>query len=240
MYEIYLITNQINEVKYVGQVTQGIVKRFRRHINDAKAGSELHLHRAMRKYGYDRFTVSLLATAKDEEDMNRLERFWIGFLGTKTPNGYNMTEGGEGCLGSVQSEESRRKKSLSLTGVHTGKFVGEKSYRFRKDLDTDVLIRMYEQGKSVPDISKELGVHKETVRSRLKSAGMVFRSNSEAQKILCSDPRNTPSYREDLRTEDMISLFNNGLGCQRIGNLLGCSKRCVRLRLRKEGLSRSS
>ena len=179
-----------------------------------------------------------LRQSKDEEDMNRLERFWIKFLDTKTPNGYNMTDGGEGCLGQVQSEETKKKRSQSLKGLHNGKYVGEKSSCFRKDIDTTLLVEMYEKGKSVTDISELLGTHKETVRSRLKSVGTVFRSNAEAQKILCSDPRNTPSYREDIRTEDMIPLFKQGWTAQAIADKLGCSKRCVLLRLKKVGISR--
>jgi group I intron endonuclease len=237
VYEIYLITNQVNEKIYVGQATRGRVNRFRRHFNDAKAGSSLPLHRAMRKYGFDKFTLSLLTTAKSKEDLNRLEVFWIKQLDSKN-SGYNMTEGGEGCTGAVQSEESRAKKSRALMGKNKGKQVGEKGWRFRHDLDTKQIVDMYLDDKSTGQIGKMLGASKETITSRLVAAGVKLRSNSDAQKIRSSDPKELPCYRADISTGDVVFLLRQDLTYQEIGDKLGCSKRCVLLRLRKLGMSR--
>ena len=72
---IYKITNQLNGKPYVGQTKQPIERRFMQH---AKADSPLG--NAMRDCGLD----------------NERERFWIKVLNSKTPNGYNRSNGGEG------------------------------------------------------------------------------------------------------------------------------------------------
>jgi hypothetical protein len=51
-----------------------------------------------------------------------LEIFYIRHLCSKTPNGYNMTDGGDGGSGHICSEETRNKISKTLTGKkHTEK-----------------------------------------------------------------------------------------------------------------------
>jgi hypothetical protein len=45
-----------------------------------------------------------------------MERSLISELGTRKPNGFNLTDGGDGVCGMVHSEESRRKLSQTSTG----------------------------------------------------------------------------------------------------------------------------
>ena len=238
MFEIYLITNNINGKVYVGQAIRGKEKRWNRHLNDMKAGSELYLHRAIRKYGAENFTVSLLATAESHEELNRLEVLWVFLLKSHGPGGYNMTDGGEGCTGALQSEETKAKKSKALMGKNIGKNAGEKGWRFRHDLDTAHLVELYRSGKSCEQIGRLLGFSVETVVSRLHASGVKLRSNSEAQKIRCSVPENTPVYRSDVSTNDMVDLFQKGMTNQAVADVLGVSKACVRRRLAKLGVSR--
>lgn len=238
MFEIYLITNQINEMLYVGQTTQGLKRRFRDHLRFSKQGSGTYLGRAIRKYGGNRFTISLLATAKDREELTCLEIFWIKTLKTKYPYGYNLTEGGEGCSGFVRSDENRKKMSEVMKGKLLGKSTGESSPHFIHNLDIERIASLYQEGKTLIQISKLLGVSAKTVGSRLKSSGIGLRSNSAAHKILLSNPENHPMYREDLSTKDMVSLLEKRLTNREIAKRLGCSLGCVSKRLRREGRSR--
>lgn len=224
MFEIYLITNQINEKRYVGQTVKGLKRRFLQHINDARSGSGIYLHRAIRKYGEDRFTISLLATAKEREDLNRLEEFWIKFLNTRSPNGYNSTDGGDGTSGFIQREETKQKISAS----NTGKYVGDKSYIFRHDINNKNVAELYQQGKSAPQIAKLLGTTKGTIQNRLRSMGIPSRSVVDAQKI----------RRSSFSTKEMILLFDKGLSYKEIAHSLGCSAMCVYYRIKNEGISR--
>jgi group I intron endonuclease len=102
MFEGYLITNTVNGKMYVGKTTTTIKKRWRDHLSDARR-CRLHslLHRAIRKYGADKFVVQPLEPLEfnldDEPSLNEWERLMIRLLGTQDRSrGYNLTAGGEG------------------------------------------------------------------------------------------------------------------------------------------------
>lgn len=56
---IYLITNKINNKKYVGKTTKSIKERWEEHLKDSKKEKcEIRpLYRAIRKYGIENFTI---------------------------------------------------------------------------------------------------------------------------------------------------------------------------------------
>lgn len=97
---LYLITNLINNKKYVG-ITKNYKERFSYHR--AKAFRPNHkeydkpLYRAFRKYGLENFQFEVLREDLDLEEAKRLEIEFISKLNTLTRNnfGYNITEGGD-------------------------------------------------------------------------------------------------------------------------------------------------
>jgi group I intron endonuclease len=93
---IYLITNKINNKFYVGKTKKSIQERFKEHITLANQGNITFLYNAIRKYGKENFEIQYLATAINEEQLNKLEMLWIKILNA-TELGYNMTLGGEGA-----------------------------------------------------------------------------------------------------------------------------------------------
>jgi group I intron endonuclease len=89
---IYQITNKITNEFYIGK-TKNPKDRFYKHkYNAIKNKSQAHIHRAMRKYGVDNFTFTLLDEASSGEELNKKEIEWILKLSPK----YNMTKGGDG------------------------------------------------------------------------------------------------------------------------------------------------
>ena len=74
MGQIYLITNKINNHKYVGLTTSSITKRWREHINEALNGNASHslLHKAILKYGADNFDLEILEEC-DSSVLNQKE-----------------------------------------------------------------------------------------------------------------------------------------------------------------------
>ncbi len=94
---IYLATNTINGKQYVGQA-QDIDKRKNGHKRDVRNGKGYVFHKALRKYGWDAFEWGVVFECQDKL-LNRWERYYIKRLNTKSPNGYNLTDGGEGTRG---------------------------------------------------------------------------------------------------------------------------------------------
>ena len=108
---IYLITNLLNGKKYVGKTTQTLKRR----INQHKHGN-IHIDKAIQKYGRENFKVEVLEECYTVEQLNEREIFWIAALNTKVPNGYNITDGGEGNLGLSHTKETRDQMSIDRSG----------------------------------------------------------------------------------------------------------------------------
>lgn len=117
MGHIYLIRNLVNGKGYVGQTVTLVPRRFDRHRYSANRGSGDALHRAMRKYGVENFSVTEVLSC-DPLLLNDLERHYIRFYGTHAVlgHGYNLTEGGDGSPGSVPTTEQREKMSIAHKG----------------------------------------------------------------------------------------------------------------------------
>ena len=93
---IYAITNSINGKQYIGQTSLSLEERWKWHLFDLKKDSEAHrpLYSAMRKYGVENFTMSVLEECS-KSDLDDREIFWINYLATDG-TGYNLTKGGGG------------------------------------------------------------------------------------------------------------------------------------------------
>jgi group I intron endonuclease len=90
---IYLITNLINDNKYVGQTVMQLNKRWLAHIQESKTNTERPLYRAINKYGIENFKVKILEEC-NEDILSEKEIYWIDKLETYK-KGYNATTGGE-------------------------------------------------------------------------------------------------------------------------------------------------
>ncbi len=103
---IYKIVNIINGTTYVGQTVCNIQKRFREHKH-ASLTQKTYLYNAMRKYGTDNFKIETIDSANNLEELNSKEIYWIKKLNTKSPNGYNILDGGSGTKGFHHSIETK-------------------------------------------------------------------------------------------------------------------------------------
>jgi group I intron endonuclease len=108
---VYLLTNRVNGKRYVGKTTQSLKRRWSEHVGDSRSRSTTALHRAIEKHTPESFQKEVLSVGLNEKVLSVLEIFWIRELETRTPNGYNLTDGGEGVSGAVRSLETREKLS---------------------------------------------------------------------------------------------------------------------------------
>lgn len=126
---IYLIENNITKDQYIGYTSGTAQKRFLKHKINAKKDGQTYLYRAMRKYGFENFNLSVLDETGTYDD----EIKWID----KINPAYNMTKGGEG--GDTSSSKNF-KKSM-------------KEYHSKKPKDEYATNGF--KGKSFSEISKE-------------------------------------------------------------------------------------
>lgn len=103
---VYVITCLRSRKQYVGITSRR--NRFDAHCYNASAGRVGALYNAIRKYGQKSFTYAILCQCADAETAKRLEQKHIKRLGTRSPQGYNLTDGGDGLVGLKHSSKTRR------------------------------------------------------------------------------------------------------------------------------------
>jgi group I intron endonuclease len=101
-------------------------ERWKEHIYDAfristKNYKKYAIQNAIFKYGIDAFTWEIIEEVKTIEESNDAEEFYIAYLNTLSPNGYNLTTGGKNFR---RSEETKKKISEKLKIVSS--FKGKK------------------------------------------------------------------------------------------------------------------
>jgi len=109
---IYLITCLVNMKGYVGQTIKTMEERWSIHLSTSTAHrTEQAIHRAIRKYGAENFTIKQVCECDSKEILNIMETFYIMAYNTYTKQGkgYNMTWGGDGSSGRPCSEVTRKK-----------------------------------------------------------------------------------------------------------------------------------
>ena len=123
----------------------------------------MYIHKAIRKYGEENFSINQLEAIECEfredllEQLNILEKFYIKEYNTLKPNGYNLTQGGEqrsedakiavdeyDLYGNfIQTHESLLAAALSVGSTHNGaiskcckgisKFAFQRIWRYHGD-----------------------------------------------------------------------------------------------------------
>jgi len=111
---VYCIAHKDSGKKYIGVTKGSASNRWIHHISASKcSGSKKsYIVKALAKYGVDAFNFSVIEIAESQEQLTKMEEFWIEKLNTLVPNGYNLTTGG--YSGYDMSIESREKISLGL------------------------------------------------------------------------------------------------------------------------------
>jgi|SaaInlStandDraft_6_1057023.scaffolds.fasta_scaffold101183_1 hypothetical protein len=143
--EIYIITNKINNKKYIGQTLShrknkniykkfGYIGRFKDHISEAKCNTKKnqcwYLNNAIRHYNANSFWVELLLIC-EKEYMNQYESKFISYYNTLYPNGYNLTRGGKTLVSVIIKDKSALNAASKRGGCtyrsnKTSKIISEK------------------------------------------------------------------------------------------------------------------
>ena len=129
---IYLIRCVPTGKIYIGKTIETKPEdRWNNHLSLARTGrAKTHLANAIRKYGEDAFTFSVIEECHEDE-LNERERYYIAFYRSNNRLfGYNMTDGGDG--GYDFTPEVRQKISKVHKGVKKGPMSQERKEAIRK------------------------------------------------------------------------------------------------------------
>lgn len=189
---IYIIKNTINNKVYIGKAAC-FTTRQKEHLRKLRYGKHInkHLQRSYNKYGKDSFIFNVLEDC-DDFLIDEREKYWIAYYkSTDDSNGYNLTHGGEGGIG---TKETREKQSKAHTKNK------KKVYGFSLKGD------FYKVWESIKECSRELSVNPCDIRRTINQKQYSCKELI-LQNIQTFDNRLTPSEKVNLRLRNLDGTF---------------------------------
>lgn len=205
-YYIYKIINKINGKMYVGQHKIYPGEAFRRYM-----GKGIAIREAIKKYGKENFDKEVIEYIQDNEKheyVSEREKFWIKELNTLSPNGYNISPGGEGGCTKESAKkviETKRKNGtlkhsnetkVKISKAHFGRKFSEEHKQHLSDNhhSKTAHIIIFENGekeittKSIANIAKEYGTHVNTLircSAKKKFINGIYLDNINGNNYAC-------------------------------------------------------
>jgi group I intron endonuclease len=197
---VYLITNKINGMQYVGFTTKTPEIRLAEHARSATLSGTVILHTVIRKHGVENFSVETLFSGTRDEALEK-ESFYINQLNTQEHDrGYNRSNGGTAPMaGRKHTEEFKETLSKRMKG---------KKYALGNKLSPDVRRRMGESRKGNTHTLGRKQSNEEIERRRF-ALRTVHENNPELKNKQARRSRETwlnPEIREKRLSGQRISL----------------------------------
>ncbi|AGE51517.1 GIY-YIG catalytic domain-containing endonuclease [Paramecium bursaria Chlorella virus CvsA1] len=110
---VYFIISPKGKI-YIGYTKLGADKRFERHVENSRKEKKqcVALEEAIRKYEPGNMTVIEVRKCYSKEEAKYWEIRYIATKNTLSPNGYNLTRGGDGGISVIREPASVETKSL--------------------------------------------------------------------------------------------------------------------------------
>ncbi|HNQ21258.1 MAG TPA: GIY-YIG nuclease family protein [Bacteroidales bacterium] len=131
--KFYIYAFQFPNNKYYIGKTSNLIKRYKQHIRYSKKinNNSLLIHKAINKYK-DNYKFNPLFSLTNEELACEYEKYFINIFNSFSPNGYNLTLGGEGVsgykgfwIGKKRPNFPKGLKRKSLTEEHKNKIANK-------------------------------------------------------------------------------------------------------------------
>ena len=229
---IYLIIDGTNDKEYVGQTTLSIKKRFKKHKQCKKS----LIGKAIRAHGEEMFFIVVLKECESKEELNYWEKHFIKSRYTKVPNGYNLTDGGEGTPGLEFTPEHCAK--LSIAAIERFKDPTERAKMVMintgKSLTTETRAKLsvVNSGENNPFFGKH---HTEESLAKMSEAhrgntAWVGRHHRKESKIKLSIARRADSPFKNLLAE----MDKRQMSYKDLAELLGLARTTLPEKIRGE------
>lgn len=127
---VYMITNEIDGMKYIGASAYGLAVRKAAHKTGANKGKKSPLHDAIRDFGFCNFKWKVLKKFQDMKAAIQYEKFVINKIGLEKL--YNTHDGDH--MEHKVSEETKKKLSKSKLGNKNPMYGKKLSDKVKKDL----------------------------------------------------------------------------------------------------------
>lgn len=146
MGEIYIIKNYIfPELFYIGKAKNGAAKRWdgstSSHVQSAINHSDNSMiHNYMRIYGIENFYFEILESNVPDEELNNKEKEYIKKYNTKYPNGFNLTDGGDGGFSWGEGERFIQASNNFRKSILKEKYIEVSKESLEKDIENKLTL----------------------------------------------------------------------------------------------------
>jgi group I intron endonuclease len=188
---IYKITNIITKKCYIGETKKSNpYLRWNEHKRKIEQGIGCPaLQDAVKKYGIDNFKFEVLIICFDE-DRYKIEMEYIKKFNSISPNGYNLTIGGEGggFYGKKHSQETINNISIKMKQkyIDNPELRNENSKKQKIIMNTPEIklkiregLKNSEKWKNSIKGNHNKKVHTEETKDKIKSTSKIYFNNNE-------------------------------------------------------------
>lgn len=193
---IYIITNEVNNKRYIGKSVYPIESRFKRHIKNATKGGQTKLYYEMRELGIVNFKVDLLEETT-EELINEREIYYISKLKPEL-NGTPGGDGGSTTAGRKWITNGKNNKYMKYGVIPVGWRIGRtckfSDPTFQKEMNNRVDRSAMDYSKFAYKMGngkrKPVTVYGVTYESRVEAQSQLNLTKSKLYTILKNDIKN--------------------------------------------------
>ncbi|MBR1646643.1 MAG: GIY-YIG nuclease family protein [Selenomonadaceae bacterium] len=204
---IYKITCKLNNKNYIGKTTRSLEERIAEHLRNSRTS---YIDRAIQKHGWENFSVEIIETCETLEQLNEREKFWIREFNCKIPNGYNLTDGGEGIPGYKAPPElcaklSAQRKGRKVTPEQAAKISAKLSGREFTD-EHKANISAAKMGHPVSDETRaKLAVAQTGKKASKATRAKMSASAATKRSVLCIETGEIFQFMKDAMAWAKIS-----------------------------------
>jgi group I intron endonuclease len=184
---IYKITNKINGKIYIVQSRNTFLYRYK--CNKISPRDGRIIYNAFISYGSDAFIVEILEHNIPIEKLNEREIYYIAYFNSISPNGYNLTFGGDSK--NNISNETRQKMKISARKRSDGNYLlikGNKEYYFNN------IAKFVEEQGLPPRSTSHISA---VIRSLRKSAYGFYKPGTDMENIKVKDAGKIKKVKKD-------------------------------------------
>jgi group I intron endonuclease len=189
---IYMATNIINGKSYIGKTIQTLKQRKYNHVSYAKRGGKGIFLSALRKYGVDGFKWNVICECESSMlELRETMKIIIHNTHYIDGCGYNMTYGGEGCLGYKHNDIARKKISEDKIGEKNPMFnkttIGFSGHTHNKNTRNSISEKGKEKWKVLSTEAREMKIrgiknHVITIEERKKLSESLMGHESSIER----------------------------------------------------------